>query len=359
MRLDGKDSKAIALAHGLTRQRSAARLRPVLGFAPVEGGAELYATNGAVALRYRLEGAELAAPVQVAADPLRMILRDAGPVELQAADGRVTLEAEGARFTLPALEETMPQLERAHELTTGHCSMPVSLLSSIERRVSFAASGERTRYAMDGVRLELSAAGVRAVATDGKRLALVEEPMAMPDLAHGAGVVPVAALRLAVELAEALEVAIVDVRLTGSVISLAARGFEITARLVEGSYPPYEAVIPKSAAATLTIPREALTAALRRASVVVSKESRTVRWRFCGRCLTLSATTADIGSSSVALAIDYEGATLELGLNPEYMAHGLKAIGAEAVELDLSGPDDAVVIRGDGLLYVVMPVNLS
>ena len=86
---------------------------------------------------------------------------------------------------------------------------------------------------------------------------------------------------------------------------------------------------------------------------------RTVRWRFFGRCLTLSAQAADVGSSSVAVDIDYNGPTLEIGVSPEFMREGLKALEGEDIALELRTPSEAVSIRADDLLYVVMPVNLG
>ena len=355
MKLEGRDTAALLAAAELARLKSGARLRPIVA---LEGG-EAYATNGDVAMRYQLEAPpELPGPVRLGAEHFAAVLGLGGGVTLEASDTQATLEGEGARYTLPLLTEEPPQLERAAELTTGFVSVPVSVLSRLERLTSYAASSERTRYAMNGMRLELSGSGLRAVATDGKRLAVVDHAMAVPDLAYGAGVVPVRALQHALKMAKLLEAHALELRITSRVMSFSGAGFELTARLVEGSYPPYAQVIPEKPGHTATVERRALQAALGRAVVVLTREYRTLRMKWCGRCLTLSANAADVGSSSATVDIDYGGPTLEIGINPAYIGEALKALEAEAVSVELRSPGEALVIRADGLLYVVMPVNL-
>jgi DNA polymerase-3 subunit beta len=137
----------------------------------------------------------------------------------------------------------------------------------------------------------------------------------------------------------------------------------LSSTLVEGTFPPYEDVIPKENDKKITASREELTSAVRKATVLTNEESRGVRMSFTGgdKRLKLSSRAPEMGESEIAVDLaGYEGTDIEISFNPTFLVDVLKVVSDPQVIVELKAPNKPGLIRSEtgDFLYVVMPVNL-
>jgi DNA polymerase-3 subunit beta len=169
----------------------------------------------------------------------------------------------------------------------------------------------------------------------------------------------------------------VAVRVEESQVFLKTSRGVVAARLVEGHFPPYEDVLPRSLDKKLDLSKEAFGAALRRASLLTTRESLAVRFQFSREGLELTARVPEVGESRVRFPLEYPFEPLEVGFNPQFLQDVLRVLDAERVRLELRDAQSAALVKGlepapegagaapgalremPGFLYVVMPINLG
>jgi DNA polymerase-3 subunit beta len=138
-------------------------------------------------------------------------------------------------------------------------------------------------------------------------------------------------------------------------------GVQFLTRLIEGTYPNYEHVIPQSNEKKISIKREAFTRALRRVSVMSRERANAVRADFGDNNLTISSSNPDLGEAREEVAIDYKGDKLSVGFNARYLIDALGVIISENVVLELQDPLSPVLLReegGEDYKCVVMPMRI-
>ena len=135
----------------------------------------------------------------------------------------------------------------------------------------------------------------------------------------------------------------------------------LSTNLVEGSFPPFEDVIPKDQDKRITFDVEVLRSAIKRAALLTNEESRGVRLSFTEKKLTLKSRAPEMGEAEIHVEPrDYEGDPVEIGFNPGFITDALKVIDSESVLIELKAPNKPGVLRtGNEFTYVVMPVNLQ
>ena len=314
------------------------------------------------------EGVALANARQLLAT-LRQLPKD-GAVELEGSLSGVVLRADGSKFdVLGDAPDDFPELPTLGADVEASASLPAGELSSMVGRVAFAAAREKTRYAMNGVLLETWGDGrascgrrFRLVATDGKRLTLDERTLAEPGRATFI-VAPTLALELARAIGEGSSEP-VDIYATASEVFLDFGAALVIARPIEGHFPPYEDVLPKSLGYRLDFERKTFRGALKRASAVCTRDSSAVRFRFNGD-LTMTARVPEVGESSATLPVSEprpDGDVLEVGFNPRFLEEGLKSFSSDRFALELEDACKPAILRdpaSPSSFYVVMPINLS
>jgi DNA polymerase III subunit beta len=231
------------------------------------------------------------------------------------------------------------------------------------RRTHFAAHPEKTRYAMNGILLDLKGSRVHLVATDGKRLSMCEWPLDFEVKEPIHVVVPTKGMTLLQRVVQTGE-EFVEISVGGSRVFLKTAGAMVSARLVEGHFPPYEEVLPKDHDKLLTLPRESFLCALRRAALLGTKDSQAVRFAFQRQGLELTARVPEVGESRVSFPHDYPYDEMEIGFNPTYFSDLLKVLSTTEFVLELKDAKSAAVIRESGdkgqrYVYLVMPLNLG
>jgi DNA polymerase-3 subunit beta len=221
------------------------------------------------------------------------------------------------------------------------------------------------------------------VATDGRRLALCRAQARTSPTDAGSGasscIIPTKALQLLLRLAGdpegAVRVAITDNRVFFAIMDAAEgeggkKGAATTAApravlssaLVEGTFPPFEDVIPKDQDKKVTASTDELARAVRQASVLTNEESRGVRFAFSAKAkrLKISSRAPEVGESEIEMPlIEMVGDDLEISFNPQFLTEALKAVDEGELKIELKASNKPATIRaGDDFLYVVMPVNL-
>jgi len=134
----------------------------------------------------------------------------------------------------------------------------------------------------------------------------------------------------------------------------------VVSRLVEGTFPNFEEVIPVNCERRAALQREELIAAVRKASILTSKESQSVRFNFSETELNMTARAAEVGEANVGMPIEYTGEPLEMAFNPAYVLEGLNAMSGGSVAFEFRTPTSPAKIKdGAEYTYVVMPIEIQ
>jgi DNA polymerase-3 subunit beta len=227
----------------------------------------------------------------------------------------------------------------------------------------FAAASDHSRYAINGVLIDRTGNTLRLVATNGHRLALCVGTCD-GDTENQQCIVPTKAMVLLRRLLQ--DDGVVSVKIdNGRVIFHVDGGANSTStlssNLVEGTFPPFEDVIPKDLDQKVTIGTDVLTRAVRRAHLMTNEESRGVRLVFDGDKLTITSRAPETGEAEVEVPTSgFSGEKLEIGFNPVYIIDALKVISEDEILMELKQSSKPGLIKsGNNFTYVVMPVNLQ
>ena len=225
------------------------------------------------------------------------------------------------------------------------------------KKIAYSASTDQTRYILNGILLSIKDGNFTSVATDGRRLALVEkilDPGEAP--IDGDAVLPIKAVN---ELQKILEgEGDVVIRISDSRASFEMDNSVITTKLVEGNYPNYRQVIPASFDNSTMIPREVFAEVLDRVSVVLADSGASVKFKLDGNNLELSASSSEIGEASEPMLVSYDGNPLTISFNPGYLKAPLRFLDCDELTMRFNDQFKPVVILGDeGFLYVIMPMR--
>ena len=231
-------------------------------------------------------------------------------------------------------------------------------------RTAFATAVENSRYAINGVLLERKGRHLRLVATDGRRLAVAKGDCIKAADGDSNLIVPTKALNI---LARLMGEPDEPVRVTTTASQALFRVGDgpgapvMSTNLVEGSFPPFEDVIPKDQDKRVTFDASELTSAVRRAALLTNEESKGVRLSFDSDTLTLSSRAPELGEAEIKVDLaEYSGDPIEIGFNPNYLTDALKHADSSQVLIELKAPNKPGVLRvGSDFTYVVMPVSLS
>ncbi len=269
----------------------------------------------------------------------------------------VTIECEKCFFRLPGLPKDdfpkFPSFGSETKLTLSQ-----SFLKTMLRRTSFAMSYDETRYVLNGVLFKVQEKTLTLVATDGRRLAYIEKGLEKEWKSPYEMIVPTKTIQ---ELNRILqdhgELGII--RKENQVLFDLGESFVIS-RLIDGEFPNYEQVIPKEAPDKIKINREQFLQAARRAGLLASQDSQSIKLDLLKNKMIVSKTSAETGEAREELEAEYRGKELTVGFNPNYIIDGLKNIAEESVAFELEGPEKPGVIRTkDRFIYIVLPMQLS
>lgn len=263
-------------------------------------------------------------------------------------------------FGLPAEDfPPFPTLEGARLF-----KLPQGKLKQMIHRTAYAASTDQSRYVLNGLYLSIKGHQLTAVATDGRRLALAEEEADVDEAFQAEFIIPSKAVN---ELGRLLEEhGTLQVRLSETMaqFSFLNAGDEprrvLTTKLVEGSYPNYQQVIPRDCRERIALPREEFLHALQRAIIMTSEGSGAVKLSFTRNQLVITSNSPDIGDFQDQLSINYKGTDMAIAFNPHYLVEALKVLETEEVFFEVTDELSPCVLKINGpFLYVSMPMRTN
>lgn len=269
----------------------------------------------------------------------------------------VNIDCEKNSFKIMGLpKEEFPQLPEFKDKDS--ITMPQKRLRQMLRMTSFAISNDETRYVLNGILFVIKPAFARLVATDGRRLAMIEEKMQLPKALERKFIVPTKAIG---ELDRVLgDEGDVKVFFGDNQIYFDTGTTRLVSRLIEGEFPNYEQVIPKEAKEKLAISRSAFLSAIKRVALFTNPESMAVRMDLAKDKLVISKSAPYLGEARVELETDYKGKEMSVGFNPDYIIDLLKGLDQETVYFELTDPDKPGAVRvGGEYVYVVLPMQIG
>ncbi|HEY2426905.1 MAG TPA: DNA polymerase III subunit beta [Pseudolabrys sp.] len=292
-------------------------------------------------------------------------LPDGAQIVLEGSGDRavLSLRAGRSRFTLQTLPESdFPDLA-AGEMSHSFKVAAADLKRLIDK-TQFAISTEETRYYLNGIYLHTAgtakAGMLRAVATDGHRLAQVELPLPQGAAGMPGIIVPRKTVGEVQRLIEAGE-GEVAIELSAGKIRFTIGNVVLTSKLIDGTFPDYARVIPANNDKSLIVDKKGFEAAVDRVSTVSSERGRAVKLSITGGRLVLSVTNPDSGSATEEIEVEYEADPLDIGFNSRYLLDIAAQIEGEVAVLKLADPGSPTLIQdkdAKGALYVLMPMRV-
>jgi DNA polymerase-3 subunit beta len=364
-----------ALLRSLGHVQSGGARRTTL---PILGNVELKAQSGALSLRatdmdvevaervvaeVRQEGANTV-PAHTLYDIVRK-LPDGAEIEIDGSGGteRLIIRSGRSVFTLSCLPpEDFPVMNRGEP--AHRFPLSATALRTIIDHTRFAISTEETRYYLNGIYLHAAEADgtpvLRAVATDGHRLARVDIPL--PEGAEGMPgvIVPRKTVNELRKLVDETDAGI-ETGLSESRICFTFDDSVLTSKLIDGTFPDYEKVIPVGNDKVVDVACKAFEAAVDRVSTISTDKSRAVKLRLIPGGLTLSATSADAGTATEEIEARYTGEPLEIGFNARYVIDIAQQIEGEDIRFVLADAASPVLVQDTtdaSAVYVLMPMRV-
>lgn len=286
-------------------------------------------------------------------------LPDSARIELTLTGQKMVIKAGRSRFTLSTLPAAeFPNVEDSPE--TLELSMLQHQLRNLIDKTGFSMAQQDVRYYLNGMLLEIANGQLRSVSTDGHRLATsVTDVEAQEGMQHQI-IVPRKGI---LELARLLQNGDEELRLVigASHIRAHVGDFTFTSKLVDGKFPDYERVIPKNGDKILLSDRMELRQVLSRIAILSNEKYRGVRLSLTNGYLQVMANNPEQEEAEETLAVDYEGDTLEVGFNVNYLLDCLSILNSDVVRLTLSDSNSSALVEGfdeEGSLYVVMPMRM-
>lgn len=359
-----------ALSHAFQTASSVAPTRspkPILQnvkFEASAAGGVLSATDLDVGIRMTVPGIEVDAPGTAVLPKERFgsILRESIDDRLQIETDGTNLLVRGQRseFRLPAEDPAEFPAVPAFDEAKYH-ELPARAFRELVRRTVFSTDTENTRYALGGVLIEIVGDRLTGVATDGRRLAMVEVPakaVGGHQPPEGSTIIPARAMQL---LERALGDTETDLRLAfrGNDVLICTERLTISSRLLEGRFPRWREVVPKrdnTVKVELTV--GPFHSVVRQAAIVTYEDSRGIDFDFKEGTLTLSSRGSKLGQARIELPIAYQGREVGITLDPRYVSEFLRVLDAEtSLTVELSDAENAAVCStDDGYKYVIMPL---
>jgi DNA polymerase-3 subunit beta len=350
-----------AAVHTVSAAISLRSPRPVLQCVHLETRGEeivLSATDLQIAIRYAVTPKELRSGGNglVAGAKLDGLLREASEDEilLRVEEGKAELRAGRSRFSL--VTQDVADYPELPEFPGGAATISAAAFEEMVRHTVFATAEEGGRYAIDGVAMFIERGRMELAATDGRRLAMAWTKVDDASAKLDPCVVPKEMLARARALGTAGET--VDIAVDKGRLLARAGGLLVVGSLLEGSFPEYRKMIPEEKGHSVTVSASAFASKLRQASQVTTDGSRAVTFAIEPGKLVISAQSAAVGEGSAEIDASYEGEPLELAFNPQLLLPVATEFAEGSLEMQVSAPDEPLVVRREGFVYVVAPVRV-
>ena len=323
---------------------------------------ELVGTDLDVAVRYRIEDVKVEEP-GTALIPARVatdFVRDLGSetVSLLTKGDNFLIESGDDRCELTTVDpDEYPVVARFEE--DGSLPVLAATFSRLVSRTGFAAAREAGRYAMHGILTEVENDELSMVATDGRRLAVASAGIEQDGIGAKKAIVPTKGMQFFCRVMDD-PTELVKVQFGDNQFCLKTAKAEVFARLIDGEFPRYSAVIPSSTENTIQTDTDLLSKKLRLVSNVTSPDTRAVRLSVQKAELTIFGKSAATGEATAHMPVEFDGKPGDIAFNPDYLLDGLKNCETETVRLqfnDRTSPGKFTL--GENYIYIVMPITID
>jgi DNA polymerase-3 subunit beta len=285
-------------------------------------------------------------------------LPEGAAVKMSLKGDRLTVQSGRSKFvlsTLPAAEfPVVEDIDAERTLTISQAD-----LGKLLDKTHFAMAQQDVRYYLNGLLLETGGGKLRAVATDGHRLALSD--IALPE-AEGELTQVIVPRKGVLELQRLLDGdEDVQIAFGSNHIRVDVGSIRFTSKLIDGRFPDYDRVIPATKSNVVSASRDTLRHGLQRAAILSNEKYRGVRLEFNNGSIRILANNPDQEEAEDEVEVDYSGEQMEIGFNVNYLLDALAAVNNDTVEVGLVDPSSSCVVRAPGdeaSLYVVMPMRL-
>jgi DNA polymerase III subunit beta len=353
--------RGLQMAHNVVEPR---QTLPVLANVLLEAqGDSLRMTATDLEVSVRVTGpAKVVKPgtITISARKLMEIVKElpAAPLALKVQENAwVALRCAGVSYRLVGLTpEEFPAV--GDGASTGWLTIDGKVLREMLGQTTFAISHDESRYALNGVLFVVQDKEMRMVATDGHRLALAVRPLPAGGLVMS-GIVPRKAVQEVARIVGSGEE--VQVAVSDNQFMLRMPNVLLMARLIEGTFPNYEQVVPRAHPHRVTLSRAALTAALRRVSVLSEERTKPVRFLLSPGLLKLTANSPDYGEAEEQMEAQFAGEDITIGFNSRYVLDALGAQAGEQVLIEMKDGLSPGVFKSfeeEGSLCVIMPMRI-
>jgi len=304
------------------------------------------------------EAGDMTVPARKLLDICRA-LPDGAEIGLTKQGSKVALRAGKSRFTLTSLVATdFPKVET--ETFDDTLQLTASLLKRVLEATSFCMALQDVRYYLNGVYIELENRSLRAVATDGHRMAVSEATLEqdVPTTRHF--IVPRKAVQEILRLLPNDETT-VNLMVGQNHLRLTVSGLTVTSKLIDGKFPDYRKVIPTGQTKILILEREVFREALNRAAILANEKYRGVRLNLEPGKLSITAHNPDQEEAVEEVEVTYNGEPLEIGFNVNYLTDATSAVSSPEIRLGLSDASSSCTLQSpsdSSTEYIVMPMRL-
>jgi DNA polymerase-3 subunit beta len=287
---------------------------------------------------------------------------------LPETDVRIEEDKNGVKVAADRFDSRMQTLPREDFPTLPDASgkaraaLPRAALKEMVAKTQFAITGEDTRYFLNGAKFVLRPDSLTLVATDGHRLALVEAPHTIGITEEIGVILPKKTL---LELGKLLVEGDGDVMFeTGeNHLFFEVGGRMLISRMIDGQFPAYERVIPKSNDKLIDFERDRLTNAVKRVALLSNERSRAVKFEISKGKVEVTSSSSEFGEAREELPVDYAGTPLTISFNAQYVLDFLNVVETDGVQLSLKDEVSQAVMKpvgaqGYSYTYVIMPMRI-
>jgi DNA polymerase-3 subunit beta len=285
-------------------------------------------------------------------------LPEGAPVDLDVEGEKVVLRSGRGRYTLgvlPAQDYPIIDIPKASE----SMQVPARVIKRLIDKTHFAMAHQDVRYYLNGLLLELRGGRIRAVATDGHRLALCDAPLDGNSVDNQV-ILPRKAVMELGRLLEASDQP-VTLEISNSHLRVMLPNGSFTTKLIDGRFPDYERVMPRGQTFVMAADREVLRQALARTAILSNEKYRGIRFRLAGDLLHLQAHNPEQDEAEEEIEVGYQGEDLTIGFNVGYLLDVLAVLEGERVNMALIDSNSSALLgeeNGEECRYVVMPMRL-
>jgi DNA polymerase III subunit beta len=299
----------------------------------------------------------------VAARKLLDILRalpESGEVTLSHANKKLTVQSGKSRFSLATLDAAEFPTVAQPDTWAAQLSMSQKTLKHLISMVYFSMAQQDIRYYLNGLLFVTDGKHVKAVATDGHRLAFCQVEIDGANLPKQEVIIPRKTVLELMRLLEDNDDA-VAVAVAANQIKFSFNNIELISKLVEGKFPDYSRVIPSGYTKHMVIDRAVLQGALQRAAILTSDKFKSVRWTVADNTLKINSTNAEQEEANEELEVTWPSDGLEIGFNVTYLLDVLANLKTQNVQVSLNDANASALLTlpdSQEFKYVVMPMRI-